>query len=1428
MRRGGRAGKEVMADRTIRSASHHRTIGDPQRRHRRRHARLAAAVAAASAGTSFFAAHALADPSSHTWTGGGGADTNWSTPGNWVNNVAPDGNDDIHFAGAAGGTSNNNTNFNGYRLWFDSNAGAFTLTGNSLNLFDFATNAPKIENSSSNLQTINFAVTMSGALSGNSEEINPVQGDLLFGNTATLTLQDNTQLKIFGNNGKTVTFNGAIGGGAGTSVAINQASNVVLNAANTYAGETFVNAGTLQIGAGGSAGAGFVRLGDQSGSADANLSLISPTGGQTFSSNINVRTGSSGIKTIRSTNTSGTNTLSGNVSLDADATISVTNSGGALTMSGTTLDFSGKRLTFTGPGNTTVTGILTSTSAGNLVMSGSGVLALNAANTYDGATTVNSGTVRLGNAAGLGGFGGPTTVSGGALDLNGQAVGGELISIAGTGVSLGGALINSNTTTAASLTGGVGLTAASSVGGAGSMTLSGVVSGSTRTLTKLGAGVATLSNAANSFGSLTISSGTVSFAADLNLGAAPGAPTAAAITLDGGALRFHGTTAATLHLNRGITIGTSGGTIEVTSAASTGLSLPASAAFTLNGSGLMTKTGAGRLTLNTTSNSFTGKYQILGGDINIPGDGRFGLVPPLVDAQYFTLDGGGIRNAAAASFTLSANRGIALGVGGGTLYEPGGFTLTYSGVIKGTVGGGLTISKTDAAGGTGAGQGTVELGGANTYDGPTTIGGSGTTTLRLLASGVIPDTSVLSITASGNIFEMNGFDETVKSISATVGTVALGTKTLTLDNPNGETYSSVITGTGGGSIVKNGTGKFILSASTASYDGGFTLNAGVLGIGGNAALGTGVFTLNNNVTVAAPNANGRAPAPASVALNGNVTFDDSFNATPGTFTWAVPWTIKGGNRTITVNTASNNGYVVTLNGVVGEDAAARGLVKDGNGVLALNSNANTYSGSTTILAGAINIDGDGVLGTGAGALNLSGGKLNTTASRAASTDPIPNPIKLTADSAVTTSSTAGAVELNFTSNSIGGTGGKLTFRNDAASGTGVFQPRFSGSGFDFAQNIDIVNGAFGSTLLQSFNTTGSTQTFSGTVGGTGGYKRTSSTSGGGGETVFAGANSYAGGTTVADGILTATNLSGSATGSGAVTVATQGILNIGSGGAAGAVSGNIANSGAVRFNRSDNTSYAGVISGSGTLTKLGGGVLTLTAAQTYTGKTSITGGVLALGASASLASTTITVGTAPLSTAQLDVTALSAGLSLSSAQTLAGHGTVVGDVTVNGTVSPGNASVGELGENGTQTWSGGGTYAWEITDADEGADGNGSRWDHLSMTTLNITASATSKFTIKVVGTPTHLVPADGSHAFRWAIANAANAITTFSEDEFQIDSSQFAGYPSHLFHVEQVGNEIDLVFVPEPGTVGGVLCGAGVLMSRRQRRRRRPAVITA
>ena len=76
-----------------------------------------------------------------------------------------------------------------------------------------------------------------------------------------------------------------------------------------------------------------------------------------------------------------------------------------------------------------------------------------------------------------------------------------------------------------------------------------------------------------------------------------------------------------------------------------------------------------------------------------------------------------------------------------------------------------------------------------------------------------------------------------------------------------------------------------------------------------------------------------------------------------------------------------------------------------------------------------------------------------------------------------------------------------------------------------------------------------------------------------------------------------------------------GTLQVGANGTSGSIASSSAviDNGILAFNRSDNTSVSGVISGSGSLTKLSAGALTLTANSTLGGLVTVSSGVLQLG-----------------------------------------------------------------------------------------------------------------------------------------------------------------------------------------------------------------------
>ncbi len=88
-------------------------------------------------------------------------------------------------------------------------------------------------------------------------------------------------------------------------------------------------------------------------------------------------------------------------------------------------------------------------------------------------------------------------------------------------------------------------------------------------------------------------------------------------------------------------------------------------------------------------------------------------------------------------------------------------------------------------------------------------------------------------------------------------------------------------------------------------------------------------------------------------------------------------------------------------------------------------------------------------------------------------------------------------------------------------------------------------------------------------------------------------------------------LTGTNTYTGGTTI-NFGTLSIGAGGATGSVVGNIANNAALVFNRSNDITYSGVLSGGGSVDKQGAGTLTLSGTSTLTGTTTVSAGTLSL------------------------------------------------------------------------------------------------------------------------------------------------------------------------------------------------------------------------
>jgi fibronectin-binding autotransporter adhesin len=146
-----------------------------------------------------------------------------------------------------------------------------------------------------------------------------------------------------------------------------------------------------------------------------------------------------------------------------------------------------------------------------------------------------------------------------------------------------------------------------------------------------------------------------------------------------------------------------------------------------------------------------------------------------------------------------------------------------------------------------------------------------------------------------------------------------------------------------------------------------------------------------------------------------------------------------------------------------------------------------------------------------------------------------------------------------------------------------------------------------------------------------------------------------------------------------VTTISGGALQIGNGGNTGALgSANVTDNASLVFNRFDNVVCSNLVSGSGSLTQAGAGVLTLFAANTYTGATFITAGALAPTNSASIASSTnINLSNGGI----FDVSGTTShAMTLGSGKMLSGDGQVNGNFTLasGATLAPGNNDLGSL------------------------------------------------------------------------------------------------------------------------------------------------------
>jgi outer membrane autotransporter protein len=551
-----------------------------------------------------------------------------------------------------------------------------------------------------------------------------------------------------------------------------------------------------------------------------------------------------------------------------------------------------------------------------------------------------------------------------------------------------------------------------------------------------------------------------------------------------------------------------------------------------------------------------------------------------------------------------------------------------------------------------------------------TIQGGGTVSAAHLFAGDAPRQGMVTVTGAGSSLtlaptgvgqadraEIGGNGAGELHIDADANVTINGTRTLHVgDTANGTLYigsggvagtltaDSVILGTTGSSVQFNHTGTTTFSAAVSGNGfltktgNGTTILAGTNTYTGGTAVNGG--TLQGDTT----------SLQGNIANNATVTFNQ---AATGTYTGQMSGTgslVKIGGATLILTGANNysGGTIVGGGTLQGNTTSLRGNILN-QAIVNFNQAVNgNYTGA---------MSGTGSLTkTGAGTLTLTGAN-----------------------------SFNGGTTINAGTLAVGA-GGSLA-------ATGAVNVSGAGAGFDISaagnQTIGSLAGVAGSTVSLGANTltfgSAANQAFGGVIGGTGGLVKQ-----GAGTQTLTGANTYGGGTSINAGTL-ALGAGGSLAAAGAVNVngagagfdiSAAGDQTIGS---LAGVAGSTVVLGVNRLTFGDATSqtFAGVISGFGSVTKQGSGAQTLAGTNTYGGGTTLNAGTIILGNAGALGTGALSVGGASTLDNNTGLTVannitLNADLTLGGSNALTLNGTVSG---AGGLIKNGIASLTLVGNN---------------------------------------------------------------------------------------------------------------------------------------------------
>jgi autotransporter-associated beta strand protein len=863
-----------------------------------------------------------------TWDGGG-ANSLWSTANNWNPNGVPanNGTASLAFAGTTRLTPDMDANWSINSLTFNSGAGAFTL--GSTGGFVLTIQGGGITNNSASTETINNAITL-----GTAQTWSATSGGLTFGGNIT---NGGFLLTISG--GSNTSASGVISGTGGLTKS--GAGTLTLSGTNTYSGGTTFNAGTVSISSNSNLGAAAGGLTFNGGTLQVTGNVIGTraitmTGAGTF----DVALG----KTIEE---SGVVSGNGNLSVINYGTLILSGSGS------------------NGTGSTNIAGILSlrgtvALGSGNLAFT-TGILELGSGN-FTRSLGAGAGQVNMsGGGAGYSAFGADRIVN-----LGGS--GATVTWGAGNFVAAGQVLYFGTTTADHTLDfqNGINLNGASRsiqvVRGVGSVPegkISGVISGagtsnfSLDAVPGFSAGSLTLSNGGNSYaGTTTINAGNLlleanatgtagntvlgSGASDILLGNTSGAYDAGLLTNSAvtisrniraqsgntGVITLGGNSASSSTFSGSIFLGTNSGTgkgVTLTAAAggTTTFSGVIQDPTSVSGPGLLRKSGAGTVVLSGV-NTYAGGTSIDGGTLSISQSTNLGA-----NAGGVTINAGTLE----ITSGFSTNRVFTLADAASTFQIDPAQTFTITSVI----GGGGALNKT--------GTGTLTLSGANTYSGGSVIN-----------AGTVIISSNGNLGAAAATATINAATLDIAATFASNRNFTLGTATSTVLVDPTFTFTANGIFSGGGTLNKTGAGTMVLGGVN-SYTGPTTVSAGTLQISASERI---LNTSDLNVS--------------------GGTFDlQTFSETVGIVTLS-SGTISGTGA----GTLTGSSYTLQSGTVTAILAGSGTVTKNTAGTVTL-SGSNTFTGSTTVSAGTLQVNTNNALGAAASGTTVASGaalKLN--------------------------------------------------------------------------------------------------------------------------------------------------------------------------------------------------------------------------------------------------------------------------------------------------------------------------------------------------------------------------------------------------------------------------------------------------------------------